>query len=155
MGRAVNFFEAQRQYNERGDFHLSEVVSGFVPAVLSALETRKGRSFWDSEPSFTAAYQANTIQQWRLLEDVTERIINEIRALRNGQDTPLIDRNPALDPYTLDLASMRSLEVRLQTVTGEQAGALLGEIRDILLQQGLGEDGQLDALLQIVALLSV
>lgn len=155
MGRAVNYFEAERQYTERGDTHLSIIVSGFVPAVLSALETRKASSFWVDETSWEAAYQAVTRQQWELLMDATDRIVNEVRALRNGQDTPLVDRNPLLDPYTLDLASLRSIERRLQNATGEQAGELLGQIRDILQSQGVGEEGQLDALLQIVALLSV
>jgi len=134
---------------------LTPISAAYVPLHLRDLEAWKLASLWGGPTSYPAAYDALNLQGIALLTDVTDRIINEVRALRNGQDTAVLDRNPALDPYTLDLASLRSLERRLQTATGEQAGALLGQIRDILLQQGTTDGDQLDALLQIVALLAV
>lgn len=154
MSRKVNYFEAERIAPNRDDTTLSVIVSDYIPTTLSALETRGRRSFWATDADFARAYNEIKRQQWELLMDATDRIVMEIRALRDGVNTPLEAQDPLLNPFNLELFTLREIAGRLST-NGKSNAFILEEIRTILEAQGAGEDGQLEALLQIVALLSV
>lgn len=161
MSRKVNYFEAQRIAPNRDNTTLSVIVSDYIPTTLSALETRSSRSFWITDEDFARAYNEIKRQQWELLMDATDRIINEIRAIRQGDNTPENFQDPTLNPYSLGLTSLEDIQFNLQDNNGTLAQIaarqeiLLGEIKTILENQAAGEGSELEALLQIVALLSV
>lgn len=129
MSRKVNYFEAQRLAPNRDDTTLSVIVSDYIPTTLSALETRSRRSFWATDEDFTRAYNEISRQQWELLMDATDRIVMEVRALRDGPDTALAAQDPLVNPFTLDLFSLRSIAGRLSS-DGESAAFILKQIRD-------------------------
>lgn len=133
---------------------LVQVDARYVPTLLNDTEARKLRFTWNTDADYATGYEAICRQQEALLMDIGERLISEIRATRAGNLTPLLDRDPATDPYTLQLPTLGSLEAQLIS-GGRSAAAILASIETILQSQGAGEEGQLDALLQIVALLSV
>lgn len=126
----------------------------YVPIILADLEPRKVRNLWTDEASYQAGYDGIVKQQEALLMGAVDRIISEVRAVREGDATLLEFQDPTLDPYTLPLVSLATLQDQV-FISGQDAVDKLEEIRLILEAQGEGEGGQLEALLQIVALLSV
>lgn len=133
---------------------LVELDAQMVPILLSAIGGRLGPSHYQTREDWLETWPRLALAGERLLMGATDRIVSEIRAMRDGADTPLAAQDPTVNPYTLDLFSLRSIAGRLST-DGKSAAFILEEIRTILEAQGVGEDGQLEALLQIVALLSV
>jgi hypothetical protein len=153
MPRKVNYFEAKRQYASSMETVLCDIPAKVIPTALSSLETRKNRSFWVDEDAFSRAYQEITRTQWELLMDASEKIIIELRHLRGSYDTD--DLSLETWPVgTFPGLQLETINNSLYNTDGKGVGILLGEIRDILATQGQGEQGQLDALNAIVALLS-
>lgn len=134
---------------------LAEVDAAFVPTLLRDLEARKTPALWESDAAYLLGYDALCKQQEALLMNIGDRLISEVRALRNGDQTPVEARDPQADPYTLPLASLLGINTALVAADGRDVASILQGIEAILQQQGAGEEGQLEALLQIVALLSV
>ena len=153
MSRKVNYFEAQRLAPNRNDTTLSLIVSDYIPTTLSALETRSRRSFWASDEDFTRAYNEIKRQQWELLMDATDRIINEFRAMRDGINTPLAARDPQLDPYTLQLTSLRDISSALNGTDGT-VNAILLRIEQLQSAANAGDEESLAELLRIGAIIA-
>ena len=153
MSKKVNHFEAERAYPQSVDTTLSLIISALIPATISALETRSSRSFWASDADYSRAYQAVKRQQWELLMDATDRIVSEIRATRMGTDTPVEMRNPAIDPFTIDLISLNDIVGSLNT-NGKSAAFILEEVRAILEATAAGDEESLGALLRIAAVIA-
>lgn len=138
---------------------LVQVDAGFVPTLLHRLEVYKHEFPYSSAEEWAIGVDAVTRQQEQLLMDIGDRLISEVRALRNGQNTELAERDPQVDPYTLTSWTLQ----RLGDTTGEglntannhldNANYLLGEIKALLEAQAGGETGQLEALQQIIFLL--
>lgn len=61
--------------------------------------------------------------------DATDRIVMEIRALRDGPDTPIEAQDPLLNPFNLELFTLREIAGRLSS-DGESAAFILKQIRD-------------------------
>lgn len=153
MSKAVNYFEAQRTFTDRDDTTLSLIVSSFIPSVVSSMETRNSRSFWATDADYSRAYQALKRQQWELLMDSTDRLISEIRATRNGVNTPLASQDPLLDPYTLPLSSLSDIAGNL-FVNGESAAFILAGIRVLMQQANAGDAESQAELLRIGAIIA-
>lgn len=153
MSRKVNYFEAQRQAPNRMDTTLSIIVSDYIPTTLSALETRSRRSFWTSDADFARAYNEIARQQWELLVDATDRIVSEIRALREGTATPLVDQNPALNPFNIELTSLRDINLALRGNEGSAHDALV-RIEQLLTAANEGDAEALAELLRIGAVIA-
>lgn len=154
MGRKVNYFEAQRNYNPTDDTHLSVVVSAAVPSVLSAIETRKGRSFWKTPQEFSDAYQALTKQQWELLMDASERINRAIFYAmgypRNVELAP--DGFPAIE---LPEATLFAIRTRLGDPGDPTLVTILTSIREELRANGPNGEGLGELIKALVLYLAV
>lgn len=124
-----------------------------VPATIRALEGVKGRSFWVDRATWEIAYNRLSQQQARLLLDSTDRIVREIRATRDGINTPLAAQDPALDPYTLDLASLAEIAGNLST-NGSSAAFILEQIRELQAQANAGDVESQAELLRIGAIIA-
>lgn len=130
------------------------VDARYVPLVIEDLEARKSLALWESDADFAVGYDAICKLEVSLLMDVKEDIIREVRDLRGSYTTN--DTTLAAWPVgTYPGLQLKDLNNSLYNTDGKGVGVLLGEIRDVLLSQGAGEQSELDALLQIVALLSV
>lgn len=151
----VRFFAPKLLYAiTDADTALSVIITPLVPMTIDALERRKSPAFWYDRQSFELAYNDISRQQWNLLMDAKEDIIREIRGVRGsfgGADTTL----EAFPVGTYPGVQLRDVVVSLYSDESVNVANLLTEIRNILQTQGQGDEGQLDALLQIVALLSV
>jgi hypothetical protein len=85
--------------------------------------------------------------------DATDRIVIEIRALRNGVDTPLAARDPAINPFTLELTDLQDIADRLQS-GGFSAGFFLEQIRNLQQAANEGDAESLEELLRIGAIIA-
>ena len=91
--------------------------------------------------------------------DATDRIVNEIRALRDGAETIAEERDPLVDPYSLTSNSLSSLNSRIFDVekalyeTLDPVNDRLVEIRDLLAQQTGGDPEEILNRLDTVILL--
>lgn len=162
MRRGVaNYFEREQCAPSLEECEVVNVPVRYVPMVLSALETRKARSFWASDDDWYRGLAALATLQRNLLMPCGEDIIREIREARgplNPGTGSTLEEYPVGDypGFTLgDVARRLSTGGISVAELQETANARLTEIRDILQAQAAGEGSQLDALLQIVALLSV
>lgn len=108
---------------------LVEADAHLVTLIVRELEPRKARAFYDSDEAHAVALDAICRQQEKLLMDIGERIISEVRASRNGQDTVAEYQNPALDPYTLPLTSLADINT-----TGRDTVTALSSVSDTLVE---------------------
>lgn len=146
-------------YMERGlqlppptECELVELDAQLVPALLSALAGRAGRSHWEDEAAYLEGYERLSRQGAALLMGCKEDIIIELRSLR--------DATPSHAPYDLEThpvglypgASMAEL-VNLLYLAPSSTAELLTEIRDLLAASGQGSADQLELLGQMVVLL--
>lgn len=138
---------------------LVQVNAPFVPTLLHRLEVYKSRFAYESDADWGAGLDLVNRQQMELLMDIGDRLISEVRALRDGSATLPEERDPLIDPYTLTSMSLSRLHDIVNetgiTTNGHlnNANNLLGEIKTILEAQSAGEGGQLEALQQIIFLL--
>jgi hypothetical protein len=106
--------------------------------VLSDLEPRKQAYFWNSPAEHEIGYEAVCRLGAALLMGIEDRLISEVRSLRDGPLTPLADRDPLADPYTLALTSLNTLNTSAQDlITSVELGttdtvAKLEEIRALI-----------------------
>lgn len=152
MSRKVNHFEAQRVYIPDAYTTLSVIESALIPTMLSALETRKGRSFWAGYSSWSEAYQDLCKQQWELLMDAADRIVLEIRALRDGVQTDPAYRDPNVDPFTVQATSLNWMFGTMYSSEGVPFGQVLGQM--LALQQAAAQ-GDTEALEQLTRIAAV
>ena len=132
---------------------LVQVNAPFVPTLLHRLEVYKSRFTYESDADWGAGLDLVNRQQMELLMDIGDRLISEVRALRHGTLTPETDRNPQIDPYTVQLPTLGSIVVE-EARTGDNVEAcrlLLVEIRDNLAQEQNLEN--IEGLLSQIALL--
>lgn len=145
MSRKVNYFEAQRAFTPRTSSVLIGLRSDIIPALLSAIETRKARSFWADDVSWANAYQALTEAQLALLSDSKIDIMRAIFYLKGhapdvelGENNfPLVElpesslfdiRKHIADPGDPTLVTiMKGIRAALQAEgpDGETVGALI------------------------------
>lgn len=152
--RKVDYFEAARILPPGRGCVLADFDARLVPVTLSALETRKGRSFWSDSDDWSEALTELCRAQEALLMSCRDDIIQEIRHLR-GSVPPNVPTDLQAYPVGTYPGIQIADVVGSLNTNGESAARILADIRGILQTQGAGEQGQLDALLQIVALLSV
>lgn len=143
--RLTNWFDSAQSVGENQDYILADLPARFVHITLGTIETRKARAIWASDEDWRDGVDALYDFMERLLMDATDRIVTEVRALRDGAFTPLDARDPQLSPYDLPLTSLGTIDGRLQTgladvIAGVQtSNALLTEIRDGLAAQQGGD----------------
>lgn len=141
---------------------LVEVTASYVPTLLHRLEVYKLEFPYDDPDAWGDGIDLANRQQEALLMDATDRIVSEVRALRDGELTPLEDRDPQLDPFTLSLSSLRTVAFEVS----EQGAALsaqldtanqtLADILTAVQAQGGGEDiiERLDVLITLLGALA-
>lgn len=154
MGRSIDYFAPVLPFDGLKPVALCNVLGSVVPLMLDAIERRKGYVHWADRGIAAEAYNELSRQQWELIMDAKEDIIREIRHARGsipvGAETTL-EAFPVGQFPGIQLADI----VGSLNTNGRSAAAILDSIETILETQSAGETGQLDALLQIVALLSV
>lgn len=161
MSRKVDYFIKADIAPEIEECEIINFDMRYVPHALRALEAQKTRSFWVDRESWIRGFQRLTLAQERLLMPCSEDIIREIRELRGSYSTDdtTLATWPVGDFPGLSLEDLSNLQYGDDGSTvgqnSKEARVLLGEIKTILETQGAGEEGQLEALLQIVALLGV
>ena len=149
MSRKVNYFEAQRTVNDQGRYSLANVVCSVLGSTLSAIETRKSRSFWVDAAAFSSGYNLLSEQQWWLLMNSADEIKLEIRALRNGALTPQEARDPQANPFDLELATLLGINLTLTDASGRDVATILSAIEAKLGTEEEREEGL--ALLRTIA----
>lgn len=162
MRRGVaNYFEKEQPAPSLSECEVVDVPVRYVPMVLSALETRKARSFWTSDADWHRGLEALATLQRNLLMPCGEDIIREVREAR-GPLTPGTGSTLAEFPvgeypgYTLGSVAVRIAPAGQNL--GEKidlSNVTLAELRDAILAQGGTNADILTQLLQIVGLLAV
>lgn len=126
---------------------LAEVHTPYVPVLLHRLEVFKEAFVYESEADEAEGLDLVNRQQEALLMSAVDRIVSEIRALRDGPATPALARDPNLDPYDLQLTSLSTIAQDTSSVVQsvrDGSGTVLDELR--LIRQGLAEGSQEDVL---------
>ena len=162
MRRGVaNFFEKAQIAPDPEECEVVNVPVRFVPMGLSALETRKTRSFWFSDEDWYRGLQGINRMQWGLLMPCGEDIIREIREARgpltadtgSGLEEWPVGEYPG---YTLGSVAGRigpaGTNLHGQLVTANQ---LLTQIRDAIQADSGDGEALLEQLQIIAALLAV
>jgi hypothetical protein len=146
------YWERGLQLPQATECELVELDAQLIPALLSALAGRMGRSHWETDAAWLEGYSRLSRQGAELLMGCKEYLIVEIRSAR--------DATPTHEPYDLAIypagmypgASMAHL-VNQQTDAGLSTAQLLTQIRDTLAASGEGSAEQLELLGQMVLLL--
>lgn len=131
--RLTDYFEDAQTVSAVTEHILADLNVNFVHIALGAIETRKAQSFWTDKVEWDRALDALCLFEERLLMDATDRIVSEVRALRDGALTPPEAIDPSLNPYTLPLSSLRTIDNRLQTV-GATIDARVAQVQDTLVE---------------------
>lgn len=156
--RFTNFYEDTLIAPTDVKFVLADVPAQYVPTTLSAIETRKYKSFWLTTDDWHTALDYLTLFQERLLMDATDRIVSEVRALRDGAFTPEDARDPEIDPYTLPLTSLRTIAASVDDTNADISAILANTnqtLQDILtaVQAQGGGEGVIERLDTLILLL--
>lgn len=152
MSRKVDYFVKEDILSPDEVCELLNYDARMVPHTIRALYGLTGRSFWVDKPTWIEANNRLALQIERLLMPCGDALISEIRALRNGNLTPPEARDPSIDPFSLNLVSLRSLEFPLYNDT-QSVAYTLQDIRDALRSE---EDGEtLIAVLRAIAAIVV
>ena len=130
---------------------LVELDAQAVGIWLELLEDAKTPGRWLDQAIGAAGWQLITLQQENMMLGAVDRLIGEIRATRNGLDTPLAAQDPALDPFTLDLFSLRDVGGFLAT-NGESAAFILATIRQLLVESAASDAIDSETLARIAAI---
>lgn len=159
MSKKVDYFESENIAPEDYTTAMVCIPTRYVPSIVSALETRKARSFWATDADFYRAYQVYTEVQMSLLNDCSEKIVNNIIALRGAGPTQPRDPVtgvPLVSPSGSTLVDIYSALVRDETTLIDEAistNTTLGEIKTILQSQGGNDEDILNTLVAILAAL--
>lgn len=125
----------------------------YIRMSLRDLEAYKTPALWVTEADWLVGYNAVCAQGASLLMDATDRLVREIRALRDGVDTPIAEQDPALDPFTLGLTSLRDIEETQLDPAGTTA-AILARIEQLQTAANQGDAESLEELLRIGAIIA-
>lgn len=125
----------------------------YIRLSLRDLEAYKTPALWVTNADWLVGYDAICKQGASLLMDATDRIVREIRALRDGVDTPLAEQDPALDPFTLGLTSLRDIEETQLDPAGTTA-QILARIEALQTAANQGDAESLEELLRIGAIIA-
>lgn len=152
MSKKVNHFEAARAISPIVDCDMFNLNPRITPSVLSAIETRKGRSFWVDFDNWQRAYDELCAYQWGLLMPCSEDLIKEIRSARGAIPENTNYGTEAYPPGLYPGIQLADVVGSLNT-NGRSAALILASIETLLQNQEVSEDGQLEALARIVFLL--
>jgi len=133
---------------------LAEVHAHFVPILIHRLEVFKEAFVYASEAEEAEGLDLVNRQQEALLMSAVDRIVSEIRALRDGPATPALARDPELDPYDLNLTSLSSIAQDTTSIVQsvrDGSGTVLDELR--LIRQALAEGGGEDIISRLDTLI--
>lgn len=137
---------------------LVEVSALYVPTLLHRLEVYKLGFTYEDDSAQGEGLDLVNAQQEAILMDAADRIVSEVRALRDGNQTPAEARSPELDPYTLPLTSLRTIAAEVGDTNADlsaligQTNTTLEEIKAALAGGASGEDvlGRLDVLIALL-----
>lgn len=133
------------------DTDLVELDAQAVGIWLELLEDSKTPGRWDDPAIALDGWQLVTKQQEELLMGAVDRLISEVRAVRQGDATPLAAQDPLLDPYGLDLFTLQDIGGFLST-NGKSAAFILEEIRAL---QELANTGDAEALAELGKIVAI
>lgn len=119
MTKKVDYFESRNIAPEDYQTILACIPTRYVPSIVSAIETRKTRSFWETEDDFNRAYQVLTEVQMALLTDCSRDIVNNLIALRStslvAEPRDPLTGVPIADPQGSTLVSLwQTLDITRQ-----------------------------------------
>lgn len=126
---------------------LAEVHAPYVPILLHRLEVFKEAFVYETEADEAEGLDLVNRQQEALLMNAVDRIVSEVRALRDGPLTPVLARDPNLDPYDLQLTSLSTIAQDTSSVVQsvrDGSGTVLDELR--LIRQSIAQGSQEDVL---------
>lgn len=120
MSRKVNYFESENIAPEDYTTVIGCFPVRYVPLLISAIETRKARSFWTSDTDYIRGNQVLNEVQIMLLTGCCDGIINNIIALRGISPTAPRDpeTNTPLAPETG--TTLLDIYAGIQTVSGTE-----------------------------------
>lgn len=124
-----------------------------APIMLSAIGGRIGPSHYATRFDYLASWPRLALVAEGLLMGGVDRLVREIRALRNGINTPLATQDAQLDPYTLPLSALSQIEGNLST-NGKSAAFILEEIRLLQASANAGDAESQAELLRIGAIIA-
>lgn len=87
--------------------------------------------------------------------DIGDRLISEVRATRAGSATPTEARDPALDPYGLELPSLGNINTSLLDLTTEQQVSNDTIIEELQAIRGLIEAQSSEGLTEVLGKLDI
>lgn len=138
---------------------LAQVDAGYVPTLLHRLEVYKHEFAYDDAASWAIGVDAITRQQEEFLMDIGQRIIQEVRAIRDGDQTSEYDMGEENAYFVsatslLDLWTLTDSYGQQQQQQLEDVKAKLDEVKEAILAGGGGGDPEAWARLdQIIFLL--
>ena len=140
---------------------LVQVAANYVPTLLHRLDVYKLEFPYDNPQDWETGVRFVNAQQEAFLMDIGERIINEVRATRDGAFTPAEARDPLIDPYTLPLTSLRTIAASVDDTNADISAILattnqtLSDILAAVQAQGGGQDvlDRLDTLIFLLGAL--
>lgn len=159
--RKATYYYGEQQAPPDNHTDIAFIPERYIPSIIEAIEARKTSGVYRTTEAYATAYNALSRAQWEMLMDAREDLIQEIRGTRGPGpfDTTTYPVGTFPGTNMSDILGalggpFANLDVQLTVIRGlsEEMRDLLTQIRD---QGGTASEGQLDALLQIVALLSV
>jgi len=131
---------------------LVELDAQLVPILLSAIGGRLGPSHYATPGDYLASWPRLAEAGERFLMGGIDRLVREVRALRDGSLTAIADQDPLLDPFTLELFSLRNVGGFLST-NGKSAAFILEEIRVLQVAANAGDAEAQAELVRIAAII--
>lgn len=164
MSRKQNgrFFESQLFLPLLNNGDIAEYNIRIVPTAISALETRKGRTFWLSDAEHIEAVQELSLLQMGLLMGAKRDIIREIRSARGDYYGSVQTTDPDIVGIGLYAgASLNDVLLAIREDASEdtigtridRGNVTLNEIKEALLATGPEGETQLGILIQILGAL--
>lgn len=146
MSGKVNYFEKEQIAPDDYRTIMVCMPVRYVPSIISALETRKTRSFWSTQEDFIRAYEVLNEVQLMLLQGCADEIVNNIIALRGIDPSAARDEIygvPLAPPQGTSLLDVFATFQGTAGTPGEALGAIAQSTEEtaISVREGLGTDG--------------
>jgi len=138
---------------QAGDTELIELDARRIGTLLDLLEDAKTPGRWGDPDIALDGYQYIIQEQEAMLMGIGDRLIRELRAMRDGVNTPLAERDPALDPFTLELTCLRDIEETQIDPAGTTA-AILARLEQLQIAANDGDAEALGELFRIGAIIA-
>lgn len=151
MRKATYYYGPQNAPSYEHDEFVS-VPERYIPSIVEAIEARKTTGVFEPGVTFETGYNALCKAQWELL-NMQGELIRRAIFYQMGYPRDVVLADDGFPAVELPEATLFAIRTRLGDPGDATLYSRLEAIRQLLEAQGVSEGGQLDALLQIVALL--